>query len=206
MGINPTRHGWQGWLPTEIAVPLEALTDRRLRRVVIESAAEAFIEAGNPLQRLRWFLRGLFDPNDWRLVKDNAFGIRYLPLTTKRHSRYGTRERVLDVARCHPDRLTISLNTVATRVLLDDNRRAYGVEVRRGPRLYRAHLTPNPDPGEREIVLRLARGDPGGRHVQFAATADAVRHRASRRPARTPDSRSGSRCPASAGTCRIDTR
>jgi len=160
LGINPTRHGWRGWLPTEIAVPLEALTDRRLRRVVIESAAEAFLEAANPLQRLRWFLRGLFDPNDWRLVTDNAFGIRYLPLTTRRHSRYGTRERVLDVAGRYPDLLTISLNTVATRVLLDDNRRAYGVEIRTGPRLYRAHASPNPDSGEpgtvyasREVIL-----------------------------------------------------
>jgi choline dehydrogenase len=152
LGINPTRHGWQGWLPTEIAVPLEAFTDRRLRRVVIESAAEVFIEAGNPLQRLRWFLRGLFDPNDWRLVNANAFGIRYLPLTTRRHARYGTRERVLDVARRRPDRLTISLDTLATRVLLDENRRAYGVEVRKGPRLYRAHVRPNKDPGVPETV------------------------------------------------------
>jgi choline dehydrogenase-like flavoprotein len=160
LGINPTRHGWKGWLPTENAVPLEALTDRKLRRVVIESAAEAFAEAGNPLQRLRWFLRGLFDPNDWRLVTDNAFGIRYLPLTTKDHGRYGTRERVLEVAKCHPDHLTISLNTVATRVLLDENRRAYGVEIRKGPRLYRAHVRPDAGPGEsgtvyasREVIL-----------------------------------------------------
>jgi choline dehydrogenase len=151
-GINPTRHGWRGWLPTEFAVPHDALTDRRLRRAVIEAATEVFLEAGNPLQRLRWFLRGLFDPNDWRLVTDNAFGIRYIPLTTDNHRRYGTRERVLRVARCHPDRLTISLNTVATRVLLDDNRRAYGVEVRKGERLYRAHVTPNPGPGEQSTV------------------------------------------------------
>jgi choline dehydrogenase-like flavoprotein len=152
LGINPTRHGWTGWLPTEFTVPPEALTDRRLRRVVIESAAEAFIESGNPLQRLRWFFRGLFDPNDWRLVTENAFGIRYVPLTTSRRARYGTRERVLDVANRHPDRLTISLNTLATRVLLDGNRRAYGVEVLKGPRLYRAHRTPNPDPGVQETL------------------------------------------------------
>jgi choline dehydrogenase-like flavoprotein len=160
LGINPTRHGWKGWLPTDIAVPFEAFTDRRLRRVVIESAAEAFIEGGSWMRRLRWFLRGLFDPNDWRLVEANAFGIRYLPLTARRHARFGTRERVLDVARRHPDRLTVSLNTLATRVLLDANRRAYGVEALKGARLYRAHLTPSSTPGEpatfhatREVIL-----------------------------------------------------
>jgi choline dehydrogenase len=160
LGINPTRHGWEGWLPSEAAIPLEALTDQRLRRVVIESAIEAFRAAGNPRQRLRWLLRGQFDPNDWRLVEENASGVRYLPLTTSRHGRYGTRERVLDIARRYPNRLTISLNTVATRVLLDESRRAYGVEYRKGPRLYRAHVTPGAGPGEegtvhasREVIL-----------------------------------------------------
>ncbi len=159
-GINPTRHGWGGWLPTEAAIPLEALTDRRLRRVVIESAIAAMRDVPNFGQRLRWFLRGLCDPNDWRLVEDNAVGIRYLPLTTDHHRRYGTRERVRDVARRYPDRLAISLNTLATRVLLDDTRRAYGVEYRKGARLYRAHITPNAGPGEagtvyasREVIL-----------------------------------------------------
>jgi choline dehydrogenase-like flavoprotein len=128
--------------------------------VVIESALAAIRQSPNLGQRLRWFLKGVFDPNDWRLVNDNAVGIRYLPLTTDRHRRYGTRERLLDVARRYPDRLTISLNTLATRVILDDNRRAYGVEYRMGPRLYRAHITPNAAPGEagtvyasREVIL-----------------------------------------------------
>jgi choline dehydrogenase-like flavoprotein len=160
LGINPTRHGWRGWLPVETTIPIEALTDRHLRRVVIEAGLAAIRQAPNLRQRLRWFLIGAFDPNDWRLVNDDATGIRYLPLTTDHHRRYGTRERVLDVARRYPDRLTISLNTVVTRVLLDDQRRAYGVEYRKGVRLYRAHLAPNVEPGEagtayasREVIL-----------------------------------------------------
>jgi choline dehydrogenase len=160
LGLNPTRHGWKGWLPVETAIPLEALTDRRLRRVVIEAALAAVRDAPNFWQRLRWFFRGAFDPNDWRLVRDNAVGIRYLPLTTDHHRRFGTRERLLDVAKRFPDSLTISLDTLATRVLVDDNRRAYGVEYRKGARLYRAHLAPNAGPGEpgtvyasREVIL-----------------------------------------------------
>jgi choline dehydrogenase-like flavoprotein len=160
LGINPTRHGWRGWLPTETSIPGEAFTDRRLRRVVIEAAMAAIREAPSLGARLRWFLKGAFDPNDWRLVRDNAIGLRYLPLTTDRHRRTGTRERVIDVARRFPDRLTISLNTLATRVLLDQNQCAYGVEYRKGARLYRAHLSPSTDAGDpgtvyasREVIL-----------------------------------------------------
>lgn len=160
LGINPTRHGWNGWLPTETSIPFEALSDRRLRRVVIEAALAAIAYAPNLRQRFRWFLKGAFDPNDWRLVQDNAAGLRYLPLTTAGHRRYGTRERVLDVASRFPDRLTISLDTLATRVLLDENRCARGVEYRKGARLFRAHLAPGSGPGEtgtvyasREVIL-----------------------------------------------------
>ena len=65
--------------------------------------------------------------------------------------------------RC-PDRLTIQLGTLVTRVLLDDRRRAYGVEFRRGARLYRAHVAPSAEAGElgeayaaREVILSAAR-------------------------------------------------
>jgi choline dehydrogenase-like flavoprotein len=160
LGINPTRHGWKGWLPVEKAFPLKALTDRKLRRVVIEAGLGAVAAAPNFWQRIRWFLRGTFDPNDWRLVRDNSIGLRYLPLTTERHSRFGTRERVRDVSKRFPDLLTISLDTLATQVLLDANHRAYGVEYRKGSRLYRAHVTPSGGPGEhgtvyasREVIL-----------------------------------------------------
>ncbi len=137
-----------GSRPFSIAASAAWLSSRR-------SAAVAY--APNLRQRIRWFFRGAFDPNDWRLVQDNAAGIRYLPLTTDRHRRFGTRERVLDVARRFPDRLTISLNTLATRVLLDDNRRAYGVEYRKGARLYRAHVSPNAGPGESGTVYASGR-------------------------------------------------
>ena len=87
-------------------------------------------------------------------------GIRYVPLTTDRHRRVGTRERLLDVRNRCPDRLTIQLGTLVTRVLLDDQQRAYGVEFRRGARLYRAHVTPSDEAGEvgeayaaREVIL-----------------------------------------------------
>src|SRR5262249_47903955 len=36
LGINPTGHGWDGWLPTERAKPWQAFDDRRLVATLIE--------------------------------------------------------------------------------------------------------------------------------------------------------------------------
>lgn len=156
LGIDPTRHGWKGWLHTERAVPLAALRDWKLRRVLEASALECLAGAGQPVGRLRRLLRGQFDPNDRRLVRDNAVGIGYLPLTTRDHARIGARERVLETARRYPDRLRIELDALATRVLFDEGARAIGVEYLSGERLYRAHHRPSEQAGERREV-RAAR-------------------------------------------------
>ena len=160
LGVNPTRHGWNGWLPTEKMIPRAVIGDRQLTRVIIDSAFEAFMADGHRMDRARWFLQSLFDPNDWRLVQGDATGVRYLPLTTDGHRRAGSRERVLDVARRHPDRLRIVLNALATKVLLDEDRRAIGVEFFEGERLYHAHTPPSGESGQRlalyasrEVVL-----------------------------------------------------
>jgi choline dehydrogenase-like flavoprotein len=123
LGINPTRHGWNGWLPTEKAVPKSALRDRSLMKVIADSAREAYMDGDDELDRARWFLQGKLDPNDWRLVRDSSVGVRYLPLSTDRHARTGSRERVLDVARRYPERLKIMTHALVTRVLLDAERR-----------------------------------------------------------------------------------
>jgi choline dehydrogenase len=152
LGLNPTRHGWHGWLPTEKAIPRAAMKDRRLARTIRDCAREAFLEDGHQIDRVRWLLKGWLDPNDWRLVRDNAVGVRYLPLTTDRHARTGTRERVLDVARRHPDRLSIVMNALVTRIMLDKDHRATGVEFLQGERLYRAHTPPSGFSGERRAL------------------------------------------------------
>ncbi|MBV9305337.1 MAG: GMC family oxidoreductase [Acidobacteriaceae bacterium] len=138
LGLNPTRHGWRGWLPTEKAIPLSVIDNRAFAQTLADSALEAFAEDGHQVERIRWFIESGLDPNDWRLVRENSVGVRYLPLTTQGHRRIGTRERVLDVARRYPDRLRIILNALATRVLFDGNNRAIGVEYIAGERLYRA--------------------------------------------------------------------
>ncbi len=157
---NPTRHGFSGWLSTEKGLPKSALWDRDLVKTVLKSAKVALKKVGQPWNRVRWFFEGKGDPNDWRLVTENSVGIRYPPLTTRRHARTSTREFLLDVQRKYPGNLTIELDALATRVLFDDQNRAVGVEYLKGERLYQAHSKPSDQPGEtrsvrasREVIL-----------------------------------------------------
>jgi choline dehydrogenase len=160
LGINPTRHGWKGWLQTEKAFPNTVVGEQDLLKVLVASIESAIEDIGHVVDRAWWFLQSLLDPNDWRTVRENAIGLRYMPLTTRNHARMGTRERVLDVAKRFPNNLTIEMNALATRVLLDDYQRAVGVEYLKGARLYRAHAQPDDGPGElrqarasREVIL-----------------------------------------------------
>ena len=161
LGINPTRHGFGGWLHTEAAIPEAAFDDKKLVTTLIDSAAAEVEELGGSLvERIKWFVQGKGDPNDWRLVQGNSTGIRYPPLATHRHARHGARERVREVEKSSRGRLTVELDALATRVLFDDGNRATGVEYLKGARLYRAARNPSADPGElrratatREVIL-----------------------------------------------------
>ena len=159
LGMNPSRHGWGGWLPIERAIPVTALKDDNLRQTILKSAKDALESVGGPLgDRAR--IESQEDPNDWRGVSESAIGLRYAPMTTDRHARVGTRERLLDIQSRFPNRLKLELNALATRVLFDDSNRAIGVEYLSGERLYRAHAKPNTASGDirqarasREVVL-----------------------------------------------------
>jgi choline dehydrogenase-like flavoprotein len=156
LGINPARHGFGGWLHTEKAVPMLSVANYKLFEVIADSAVEASIDIGDESSRLRWLVESQMDPNDWRTVSQNSIGLRYLPLTTHNHARIGTRERVLDVAAKHPDKLKIELNAFVTRVLFDGSHRAVGVEYRKGAQLYRASAKPAAHDGQRH-ELRASR-------------------------------------------------
>jgi len=156
-GIDPTRHGWQGWLPIETALPKSAIADSDVRQVIARSVGEVLKEMGAPSPAR---LEAFFDPNDWRSVERNEVGARYTPLTTDRHQRTGARERLLAVAAAHPGRLRIELNALATRVLFDEGNRAVGVEYLKGEALYQGHPGARPGAGEtrtararREVIL-----------------------------------------------------
>lgn len=160
LGVDLSGHGWNGWLHTERAMPYEAFADDRLVRM-LTGTARSFV-SGLPLpmtSMLRWmFTRG--DPNARRWGRRGFTGICYTPMTTHRHRRVGTRERLLEVAKAHPGRLHIETDALATRVLLDGEGNAVGVEYLKGRHLYRAHAKPNAHHGEprsvrahREVIL-----------------------------------------------------
>jgi choline dehydrogenase-like flavoprotein len=152
-GINPTRHGFNGWLNTQVAIPKAAIKDKSIKTFLIDTFAAAAEDIGSPfMERLRWFFLGKGDPNDWRLVDGDSTGLRYPPLATNNHTRNGSRERVLDVARKHPENLEIELHALATRIILDETGRAVGVEYLKGKSLYRASAKPNQQQGEKKEV------------------------------------------------------
>ncbi|PYR70702.1 MAG: glucose-methanol-choline oxidoreductase [Acidobacteria bacterium] len=157
LGVNPSRHGFDGWLPTEKASPSEAIRDRKIRRLFAASIHNALKEVGMPTVSR---LESLGDPNDWRVVSENEFGPCYTPMTTKNYQRVGARERLMQVKARYPDRLTMELDALATRVLFDEQKRAIGVEYLKGERLYQAHARPNGASGDtrqvrarREVIL-----------------------------------------------------
>ena len=155
-GWNPTGHGFGGWLWTEKALPKVVLQDKALVETIKWSAWRIFASLRSPLQQIREGLVTKLDPNDWRADKKALEGIHYPPLSTRNHARNGTREFVLDTAATHPDRLTIELDALVTKVLFDDTNRAVGVVYRKGARLYRAYSNPSAAPGE-ERTVRISR-------------------------------------------------
>jgi choline dehydrogenase len=159
LNLDTSEHGWNGWLDAEMATPLSALADKALVKTIVDSAVTALKGTGDPTEHLHGLLEGGVDPNDRRRVPANGEGLFCLPLTTRDHQRIGSRERVLEVAETHPDRLKVVLNALVTRVVFEQDR-AVGVEYLSGGRLYRVHARPNQASGEprcirasREVIL-----------------------------------------------------
>jgi choline dehydrogenase-like flavoprotein len=156
-GLNPTGHGWNGWLSTEHARPTGVFHDRVLMQFLLSSAFSVVEEGPRLLEGLWRLFRSQADPNDGRMLRQGREGVCYTPLTTRGHQRTGARERVLDVAARHSDRLKVELHALATHILFDADNRATGIAYRKGAHLYRADPNPSDMPGEmREI--RAAQG------------------------------------------------
>jgi choline dehydrogenase-like flavoprotein len=151
-GIDPSGHGWDGWLSTEVPIELQALDDLEMRSLVAETAL-AFARTRPWYQIVRW-LHSIGDPNA-RTLRGRSFeGLCYTPLTTARHARVGGRERLLWVAARHGERLHVEAEALATRIILDAAGAAIGVQYLKGRHLYRA----DPAAGRGEAgVLREVR-------------------------------------------------
>jgi choline dehydrogenase len=161
LGLNPSRHGFDGWLATDVADPDIVFPDRGLKDLIRGSAMAAIRELRPPMKHKLEDALTALDPNDWRLVQRSAEGIRQTPLATHRGKRNGPREYLKKVAEDHKDRLILRTGAFVTRVLFDDGNRAVGVEYRAGRKLYRAACDAGREgPGEtkrayasREVIL-----------------------------------------------------
>jgi len=136
-------------------VPAEAMTDDDLIAAVFSTARAEVRSTSRPLARILGWLRRRGDPNSRTWLRQAFEGLSFTPISTRDHVRAGARERLLAVAERHPDRLHLETNALATRVVLDADGRARGVEYLAGERLYRADPSPSDSPGE----PRLARAD-----------------------------------------------
>lgn len=165
IGVNPSRHGFKGWLQSEKSIPMAALEDEGLFNAIRRCAEQALDDCPHPLRSTRGLLQSWADPNDWRPETEHLSSICYTPLTTRSHARAGARERVLTAAAEHPN-LTIRLNALATRVLFDKNQRATGVEFLVGDRLYRA--APNAGPSASPDASPNASVNAGALHTARA--------------------------------------
>jgi choline dehydrogenase len=141
-------HGHSGWLSVEKADPMMAIGDRDL----IDTFMQALMSVARKTLRggCTAIFRRLFrlattqdDPNDVR-VNAGAEGMTIVPLATEHGKRNGSREHILRVREKDGDKLLIALNTLATRVIFDDDNRAVGVECLEGTHLYSAD--PNASP------------------------------------------------------------
>jgi choline dehydrogenase len=153
LGLDPTGHGFGGWLRTERSLPVDAIGDRALAGVALNTAWRFVSRLPTPWKSTLGWLRGMGDPN--ARGKRSFEGLCYLPLSTAGHRRNGARERLLAVAARYPERLHIELDALATRVLFDADGAAEGVAYLKGVRLYKAHANPSALPGEqREVRAR----------------------------------------------------
>jgi len=153
---NPSRHGYGGWLTTNVADPSLLIPDKQATRVFLAAAKETFGALGSLVRVIRNFAVRL-DPNDWRFVKRSAEGVCFTPLATKDGRRVGARDRIRAVQAACPDRLVVKTHALATRVIFDDDDRAIGVAYLEGERLYRAHHAPAGEAAGVEREVRVSR-------------------------------------------------
>ena len=151
-GINPTGHGWDGWLPTQRALPLQAFADDELVTALVAAAYEQFTASKAKLADLAQLLKGRADPNDRRYL--GREGLFYTPLASHEHHRRGGRERLRDVQDRMPGRLTIETSALASRIIFD-GARAVGVAYLAGRALFGASYAPfRGEAEQREVRAR----------------------------------------------------
>ncbi|WP_329104861.1 GMC family oxidoreductase [Streptomyces sp. NBC_01439] len=163
---NDSRHGFDGWLPTDLADPELVVRDEQLLKVILSAAQDTLADfIGRPLSPLEG-LGSFVDPNDWRVQTEGLQGLWQIPISTAAGRRSAARERVRAVQRSHPDNLVVRTHSLVTRIVLDADGAATGVDYVHQPHAYRA------DPGTQDVrALPVARRVLAAREVILAAGA-----------------------------------
>jgi choline dehydrogenase len=138
-----TGHGWNGWLPVTVAIPLGVITDGRMRHLLATAALAASGRISGIARAICRLLSGALDPNARDM--NGREGVCYLPVATDRGRRTGTRERVLAAKE---KGLRVELGALVTRLLFAADGGVEGVEFRRGRKLYRAAVEASAAEGE----------------------------------------------------------
>jgi choline dehydrogenase len=164
---NPSRHGFGGWLASETAAIKLLLADRGLLWIVRWSAFRnlfGFRSGNGILQDVKQALKQIafsvitwFDPNSWWSVVRRSEGFRMAPLSRDVGRRTGSRERLLAARDKCEGRLTIRQGALATCVLLDEDKRAVGVEYLEGNHLYKADALYQPEASGTVRQVRASR-------------------------------------------------
>ncbi|MFO0547454.1 MAG: GMC family oxidoreductase N-terminal domain-containing protein [Polyangiaceae bacterium] len=140
-GAESARHGFDGWLSTEVADPSLVTGDPDLMATIdgaLEEAARGDEFAlANALGMALDPSRALWDPNDARVQREGGEGMFFIPMHTHNGARTGARERVLSVSQACEKNLTIELHALVTRIVFD-GLRAVAVEFEKGRYLYEA--------------------------------------------------------------------
>ncbi len=155
---NPGRHGFDGWLHTNIANPKLGLKDDQLVQEILSALLVTLIDQGvGAIGTIQSFLMDLFgdkvmsrfDPNDWETMKRRPEGVMLVPIAVRDGQRNSPRDYLIKVLKEHPDRLTIRPETLATEIIFDlepgepGAPTAIGVRFLQGKNLYKAHPEPN---------------------------------------------------------------
>jgi choline dehydrogenase len=156
---NSAGHGFDGWLGTSKVDPVVAIGDRDVIKTMISAVlrvARRFWYRGFFHRLFHYFLTD-DDPNDFRNKAAYEGLTTTVPLATAKGRRNGTREFIRSVQVKYPDRLTVRMEHLATRVILDGDKRAVGVECRVGKNLYRASPNAAETPAYETREYRCAR-------------------------------------------------
>jgi len=158
---NRRRHGYDGWLSTSLPDATVALHDPSLLGEILSAARAELRSAVGGLSRIEDFhryLRTWLDPNDWRVADGSLRGLWLVPLATAHGRRTGTREHILRAAAEPHGNLVVRTHALVTRVALDDELAAVGVEYLDVPHAYgadpRAAYPSQPIAASKRVLVR----------------------------------------------------